>query len=124
MHPLAILSISDHKTRAKYNNIPFDNVVGVLLGIVSDSKIEICHAFDTLASDSPDKIDHDFLDTRTKLYKEIFPSLSVIGWYAMTNGFHETQQMRMKTVCQLFNYNFIFSLEQTPFFCHLLKAMI
>ncbi|EGO02785.1 hypothetical protein SERLA73DRAFT_176164 [Serpula lacrymans var. lacrymans S7.3] len=83
LHPLPILNISEHLTRLKLqtrSNSPF--VLGALLGTQTGRDVEIVNTFE-LATEAgnDDQVDNEFLVSRRDQYKQVFPSLEIIGWY-------------------------------------------
>jgi len=86
LHPLPILNISEHLTRLKLQkdtNAPF--VIGALLGTQTGKDVEIVNTFELAMDDeNPEKVDHAFLVSRKEQYKQVFPSLELIGWYTVT----------------------------------------
>ncbi|KAF8528077.1 COP9 signalosome subunit 6 [Hysterangium stoloniferum] len=89
LHPLPILNISEHLTRQKLQkgtNSPF--VIGALLGTQNGREVEIVNSFDLAADEATDRggniiVDAPFLVSRTQQYKQVFPSLELIGWYSV-----------------------------------------
>ena len=81
MHPLAVLNISDHFTRAKYQSGKDTNyrVVGALLGKQAGRNLEVVNTVELKLSG--DFIDEPFTASRLDAYKKIFPDLECIGWY-------------------------------------------
>ncbi|KAH8120654.1 maintenance of mitochondrial structure and function-domain-containing protein [Phellopilus nigrolimitatus] len=85
LHPLPILNISEHLTRMKLQkntNAPF--VIGGLLGSQNGREVEIVNTFElAMDDDAPDKLNHAFCVSRKEQYKQVFPSLELIGWYTV-----------------------------------------
>ncbi|KAL5535137.1 hypothetical protein ACEPAF_3231 [Sanghuangporus sanghuang] len=85
LHPLPILNISEHLTRLKLQentNNPF--VIGALLGTQNGREVEIVNSFElAMDDDSLQRVDHGFLVSRRDQYKQVFPSLELIGWYTV-----------------------------------------
>jgi len=77
LHPLVIIEISDHYTRAKVNtqhqvgNAP-TRVIGALLGIQSGRKVEIMKSFELVLTVAG--IDDDYLKTKQDQMKKVFPN--------------------------------------------------
>eukprot|EP00049_Salpingoeca_infusionum_P011663 m.203722 g.203722 ORF g.203722 m.203722 type:complete len:316 (-) comp14994_c0_seq1:1853-2800(-) len=85
LHPVVILTISEHITRTKANApqaIP--RVFGALLGKQSGRELEICTTFPAIVegfdSDSP-TIDMALFDKQEASVKRNFPDYEVLGWY-------------------------------------------
>ncbi|KAK7468658.1 hypothetical protein VKT23_003162 [Stygiomarasmius scandens] len=84
LHPLPILSISEHLTRLKLqtnSNSPF--TIGALLGTQNGREVEIVNTFELVMDADGQSIDHGFLVQRRDQYKLTFPSLEFIGWYTV-----------------------------------------
>jgi COP9 signalosome complex subunit 6 len=65
LHPLAILSISEHFTRRKLETeavLPF--TLGALLGTQNGREVEIVNTFELAMDDNGQTIDHSFLVNR------------------------------------------------------------
>ncbi|KAL4515915.1 hypothetical protein Ndes2526B_g00630 [Nannochloris sp. 'desiccata'] len=89
LHPLVLINISDHHTRNKVNAPPDQGsaparVVGCLLGEQSGRSVSIRNSFEvgnTFPEDA-NQLDIPFLYKKLEQYKQTFPQLDVIGWYA------------------------------------------
>ncbi|KAI0080002.1 hypothetical protein K474DRAFT_1658239 [Panus rudis PR-1116 ss-1] len=84
LHPLPILNISEHYTRLKLqtrSTAPF--VIGALLGTQNGREVEIVNTFELAMDESQSIVDEGFFTTRREQYKQVFPSLEVIGWYTV-----------------------------------------
>jgi len=88
LHPLVVISISDHFTRTRVN-APTNSkisIVGILLGMINGGKIEITNSFDIVATFDPASgkltgVDESFLRKRTEAFTTVFPNTTVVGWY-------------------------------------------
>ncbi|GJJ09599.1 hypothetical protein Clacol_003822 [Clathrus columnatus] len=106
LHPLPILNISEHLTRKKLQtgtNNPLgstafsndygmisdincnETVIGALLGTQNGREVEIVNSFDLAVEETTEIpiVDDAFLVSRTQQYKQVFPSLELIGWYTV-----------------------------------------
>ncbi|KZS96106.1 hypothetical protein SISNIDRAFT_451786 [Sistotremastrum niveocremeum HHB9708] len=88
LHPLPVLNISEHLTRAKVQTgNPSPNVLGALLGTQNGRDIEIVNSFELALTPTTEsgeeKVDHEFLAARRDQYKQVFPALEFIGWYTV-----------------------------------------
>ncbi|RPD63247.1 COP9 signalosome subunit 6 [Lentinus tigrinus ALCF2SS1-7] len=84
LHPLPILNISEHLTRARLqtnSTVPF--ILGALLGTQNGRDVEIVNSFELAVEDDGVTVDQGFLVTRKELFKQVFPSLEFIGWYTV-----------------------------------------
>eukprot|EP00347_Sterkiella_histriomuscorum_P008516 403344803 len=91
LHPLVVLNVSDHLTRAKYlsDRSQQDSlrVFGALLGKQVGRVLEIVNTVEVaLKSNLQDQgaviIDTQFMQARLDSYKKNFPELDCIGWYS------------------------------------------
>ena len=72
VHPLVVMNVSDHGTRAKYIQPVQNRVFGVVLGKLEGKVIEMINSIEVKYSFNPDKsikIDEDFMNRRLKAYK-------------------------------------------------------
>jgi len=89
LHPLVVISISDQFTRARLNSPANSNInlIGILLGIPKNGKVEITNCFDIVAkfdatSGKLLSIDEDFMRKRMQAFKEVSSQdTTVVGWY-------------------------------------------
>lgn len=87
VHPQAMLVMSNHFTRVKYDdiNVHLPVHVGLLLGQAAAARLEVNAAIELLVTDEKGqlKIDQAFIDNAYKdIHKFSFPQDSPIGWYA------------------------------------------
>ncbi|KAI5450033.1 hypothetical protein NCC49_003795 [Naganishia albida] len=95
LHPLPILSMSEHYTRDMLAKGSSCKVVGALLGTQSGREVSITNSFEIALMDAGDvdmdtegktnafNVDTDFLETRREQFKQVFPTLDLIGWYTL-----------------------------------------
>ncbi|CBQ68056.1 related to COP9 signalosome complex subunit 6 [Sporisorium reilianum SRZ2] len=89
LHPLPILNISEHLVRTRLQSDDAElTVYGVLLGTQQGRDIEIQNSFeirlDPASSTTPaPMINHAFLKSRQAQYKQVFPTLDLLGWYTI-----------------------------------------
>ncbi|GAA5954381.1 hypothetical protein JCM8115_004569 [Rhodotorula mucilaginosa] len=90
LHPLAILSISEHYTRtaiqAKYTGDvsgPAPVVVGALLGTLNGRELEVVNSFELVVDPADNALDHAYLVTRRDQFKQVFPTFDFLGWYSI-----------------------------------------
>ncbi|KAN0063052.1 hypothetical protein ACQY0O_004215 [Thecaphora frezii] len=89
LHPLPILNVSEHLVRARLQSGDDGvKVYGVLLGTQSGRDVEIQNTFEIqVAADASEgngiAVDHDFLRSRQAQYKQVFPTLDMLGWYTV-----------------------------------------
>eukprot|EP00898_Chlorokybus_atmophyticus_P006793 jgi/Chlat1/7114/Chrsp57S06799 len=89
LHPLVIVSISDHHTRIKAQQTAgsggVPRVIGCLLGLQSGRVVEICNSFELkydAVSSGAVEIDREFFQQKTEQYKKVFPTYEILGWYS------------------------------------------
>ncbi|KAJ9106268.1 hypothetical protein QFC21_001413 [Naganishia friedmannii] len=100
LHPLPILSISEHYTRDTLVKGPSCKVVGVLLGTQSGRELAITNSFEIallergssgdvdMDTEQSGKgraydVDREFLEERREQFKQVFPTLDLLGWYTI-----------------------------------------
>jgi COP9 signalosome complex subunit 6 len=90
LHPLVIINISDHFTRAKVesNANPVPRVIGALLGVQNGRNIEISNSFELVYHnvDGAVVVDTDYLKAKQEQFKKVFPTNDFLGWYSTGNG--------------------------------------
>ena len=82
LHPLVVMNMSDHYTRAQYRQKKKAGeirVVGLILGRQSGHKLELCNTIELLETDG--QVDVLFGKQREERYKEMYDDLEVVGWY-------------------------------------------
>jgi len=99
LHPLVIVNITDHHTRA---NLPSEEnkksktkrrVVGALIGEQLPRKLEIHTSFEVLFKEDSKgviQIDVDFMKKKKEQYNAVFPSYEVLGWYQTASGLSQS----------------------------------
>ena len=94
LHPLVVMNIADHLTRAKYRQEPGVKgyrVIGCILGRQEGKTLEIMNSVETrftaVNKNDPSvtaiEIDEEFTAGRVASYKEMFPDLDAVGWYSV-----------------------------------------
>ncbi|KAG0139718.1 hypothetical protein CROQUDRAFT_666096 [Cronartium quercuum f. sp. fusiforme G11] len=82
LHPLPILNISDHFTRTRLQSrCDSTPIYGALIGTQVARKIEIVNSFELLIQEG--QVDHGFMTTRQEQFKQVFPTLDLLGWYTV-----------------------------------------
>ncbi|PWY85789.1 hypothetical protein BO94DRAFT_624918 [Aspergillus sclerotioniger CBS 115572] len=86
LHPLILLTISDHITRhaARCQQGP---IIGALLGQQNGREITLEHAFECVVTESPNgeiQIPQDWFVERVKQFKDVHkaPALDLVGWWS------------------------------------------
>ncbi|KAF8307468.1 hypothetical protein DL93DRAFT_2088011 [Clavulina sp. PMI_390] len=95
LHPLPILNVSEHFTRLKLQTgKPNPFIIGALLGTQNGREVEIVNSFDLMTNADPGHdvgqgeamgmvVNQEELSNRKEQYKQVFPSLDIIGWYTV-----------------------------------------
>jgi len=90
LHPLVIINISDHFTRAKVesNAATPPRVIGALLGVQNGRNIEISNSFELVYHTLEGNIvvDTDYLKSKQEQFKKVFPTNDFLGWYSTNSG--------------------------------------
>ncbi|WVQ81454.1 hypothetical protein IAT38_003578 [Cryptococcus sp. DSM 104549] len=101
LHPLPILNISEVHNRATHTHKEPPKLIGALLGTEANREISITNSFELTyrplgaAGEDVDMggegsgtrakyvLDSEFLETRKDQFKQVFPTLEVVGWYSV-----------------------------------------
>jgi len=92
LHPLVIINISDHWTRAKVQqNQQNPRVVGALMGTQQGRVIEIYNSFELpfASKDGQTQIDLAFLNKKNEQFKKVFKTYDFLGWYSTGDKVHQ-----------------------------------
>lgn len=86
VHPLVLLSISDHQTRAAKSG---KRVAGVLLGFVRKGVVDVMNSF-AVPFDEDDKdgiwyLDHQYLETVYRMTQRVTAKEVLVGWYSTSD---------------------------------------
>jgi len=86
LHPLVILSIADHATR---DRLQFKKTrsVGALFGVQKGREVKIYETLEMSTTQIDAKvinIDQEAFDSDMKLFKEVYPTFELLGWYSTT----------------------------------------
>ena len=87
VHPLVVMTISDHYTRALYRqhkDLP-TKVIGLVLGQQNGLNLDVANCIEICTDDSG-TFDAKFAKERIDAYKTMYPELEVVGWYSATKG--------------------------------------
>ncbi|ORY29165.1 hypothetical protein BCR39DRAFT_533045 [Naematelia encephala] len=105
LHPLPILNISDHQTRARLTTPDAPKLIGALLGTQTNREVSIVNSFELIYGGTANdgdvemvessagagststwgkfSLNSEFLETRKDQFKQVFPALDIIGWYSV-----------------------------------------
>ncbi|CAO1615000.1 unnamed protein product [Jaminaea pallidilutea] len=92
LHPLPILSISEHLVRVQAQQQGSGKAVkvyGALLGTQDGQHVEVHNTFEVKVDESSGAVDHTFFKSRQAQYKQTFPTFDFLGWYS--NGLQPSQ---------------------------------
>lgn len=88
VHPIVVMSISDHYTRALYRQSKdkqhTTRVLGLVLGQQNGLHLDVANLVEISEKDGV--IDEKFCRERIAAYKKMYPELEVVGWYSATKG--------------------------------------
>lgn len=104
LHPLVIINISEHFTRIKAQHGSIASpVCGAILGTQDGRRVEIFNSFELVINDANGAavIDSEFLESKSQQFKEVFPTLDILGWYttgSAPNALHLALHKQMMTV--------------------------
>eukprot|EP01087_Luapelamoeba_hula_P003084 TRINITY_DN12905_c0_g1_i1.p1 TRINITY_DN12905_c0_g1~~TRINITY_DN12905_c0_g1_i1.p1 ORF type:complete len:323 (-),score=60.05 TRINITY_DN12905_c0_g1_i1:143-1111(-) len=85
LHPLVIINISDHATRAKAGDgKTYSRVIGALCGIQSGRSVEIFNTFEMAYTvvDGSLIIDTDYVKKKQEQFIQVFKNYELLGWYS------------------------------------------
>ncbi|KAL6049460.1 COP9 signalosome complex subunit 6 [Balamuthia mandrillaris] len=85
LHPLVIINISDHYTRAKVTTEQADpRVIGALMGVQSGRNVEIFNSFELVYNEVEGAvvIDLDYLKRKQEQFETVFKGQDLLGWYS------------------------------------------
>eukprot|EP01111_Echinosteliopsis_oligospora_P012919 TRINITY_DN4506_c0_g1_i1.p1 TRINITY_DN4506_c0_g1~~TRINITY_DN4506_c0_g1_i1.p1 ORF type:complete len:313 (-),score=102.33 TRINITY_DN4506_c0_g1_i1:64-1002(-) len=86
LHPLVIINMSDHFTRAKVEATTqtAPRVIGAILGTQNGRNLEISNSFELVFNtiDGLVVIDFDYLRRKQEQFKTVFPNIEFLGWYS------------------------------------------
>jgi COP9 signalosome complex subunit 6 len=93
VHPLAIMSISDHWTRSLSTlHAQAGDTLGVLLGQVLDGKLSVVASFELLVDrqcESSISIVEDKAKAHMERLQEVYVGMDVVGWYTFGDRLRE-----------------------------------
>eukprot|EP00760_Papus_ankaliazontas_P024296 PhM_4_TR2215/c0_g1_i1/m.9008/K12179/COPS6, CSN6; COP9 signalosome complex subunit 6 len=112
VHPLVVMNVSDHFTRAKVSGRN-KRVVGALFGQQVGRRVEVHTTFELVTTDddngAPDplriKIDVAYMKQKKEQYTAVFPSYEILGWYVASNTVLE---------CDMDSHKQIFAMNESP----------
>ncbi|KAJ5075612.1 cop9 signalosome complex subunit 6 [Anaeramoeba ignava] len=106
LHPLVLINITDHYTRAKLNEKKEPRVVGALLGTLVGRRVEIHNSFE-LVYDIVEKqlvIDTTYFVQKREQFSQVFPEYEFLGWYSSGKDIEQNDIVVHQTLLE-FNDN-------------------
>jgi len=85
LHPLVLINISDHYTRAKYSTEEKNpRVIGALFGVQSGRNVEVTNSFELVYNviEGAVVIDTDYLKAKQEQFVTVFKNHDLLGWYS------------------------------------------
>ncbi|KAL5487681.1 hypothetical protein ACEPAI_5789 [Sanghuangporus weigelae] len=81
VHPVVLFNILDHYLRRKDSQ---ERVIGTLLGIRTETEIEVHNCFAVLHSETTEQVavDQDYHRTVYDLHHKVHPKEVIVGWYS------------------------------------------
>ncbi|KAJ7591647.1 JAB1/Mov34/MPN/PAD-1 ubiquitin protease-domain-containing protein [Mycena floridula] len=81
IHPVALFSILDHYLRRTDAQ---DRVIGTLLGVRTDTEVEVRSSFAVLHSETSEQVavDMEYHRTMYELHHKVNPKEVIVGWYS------------------------------------------
>jgi len=86
LHPLVIINISDHATRARMqtDGKSQPRVIGALFGVQSGRNVEIFNSFEIVYTEVEGSIvlDTEYVKTKQEQFSLVFKNYDILGWYS------------------------------------------
>jgi len=86
LHPLVIINISDHATRARMSSggKTQSRVIGALFGVQSGRSVEIFNSFEIVYTEVEGSviIDTEYVKTKQEQFSQVFKNYDLLGWYS------------------------------------------
>jgi len=87
LHPLVIINISDHATRARMQSTDGKSqprVLGALFGVQSGRNVEIFNSFEIVYTDVEGAlvIDTEYVKAKQEQFSLVFKNYDLLGWYS------------------------------------------
>lgn len=103
LHPLVLINLSDHYTRIKANSTAGTHVrvMGCLLGSQSGRTVDISNSFEMRFDAEGLNLDQAFLTKKQEQYKQVFPKLDVVGWYATGSELQDADMHMHRKVSEI-----------------------
>eukprot|EP01061_Rhynchopus_euleeides_P011871 TRINITY_DN21458_c0_g1_i1.p1 TRINITY_DN21458_c0_g1~~TRINITY_DN21458_c0_g1_i1.p1 ORF type:complete len:299 (+),score=93.46 TRINITY_DN21458_c0_g1_i1:240-1136(+) len=118
LHPLVVLNVSDHFTRATVNKNSPQRVVGALLGVQTGRAIEIFTSFELVVTTAEDgsasDLDVVYLEEKKAHYNAVFPTYELVGWYASGTRLHESDTVIHKAFMRYNEYPLVMQMDTQP----------
>ena len=82
LHPQVILSIADHYVRCTVQNKDINRVIGLVLGVQTGQTLNLTHCIEISQKTAKLEVENEQFNTDMELFKKLFPSHELLGWYA------------------------------------------
>jgi len=114
LHPLVIMSISDHDTRLTVTNGDKNapRPIGALLGEQTGRVVDVSGSFELIYTeiDGLFVVDLDFLKSKIEAYNKVFPKAEFLGWYSTGSNIDAKVDVHFHKQFMDFNENPVFLL--------------
>ncbi|KAF7268401.1 COP9 signalosome subunit 6 [Rhynchophorus ferrugineus] len=104
LHPLVIMNVSEHWTRARAQGdgqVP--QVFGALIGKQKGRNIEVMNSFELVFSVIGEDIiiDRDYYNMKEEQFKQVFSDMDFIGWYTTGDTPNNSDIKVHKQICEI-----------------------
>ncbi|EGG16755.1 Mov34/MPN/PAD-1 family protein [Cavenderia fasciculata] len=100
LHPLVLINISDHFTRAKVentNSVP--RVIGLISGLQNGRVIEVCNSFELVLT-KDGTLDLEYLKKKNEQFKKVFATYDILGWYSTGSQVSQSDLLLHKQIME------------------------
>jgi len=104
LHPLCVMNISDHYTRARVQGskiaTPSKRVVGALFGQQQGRRVEIHTTFELVFEEKEGVIiiNAEYAKRKKEAYTAVFPNYEILGWYLTSDAILEKDKIPHKEI--------------------------
>mmetsp|Transcript_20469 Transcript_20469/g.33022 ORF Transcript_20469/g.33022 Transcript_20469/m.33022 type:complete len:150 (+) Transcript_20469:144-593(+) len=119
LHPLAIISISDHYTRVAMGaSVQSDSqkILGLLFGIQVGREVAIHDCYEmvfTKGEDGKIQLNEQSIQNQIELLTAVYPGYELLGWYSVGPCVQEPEDLEIQRSMMAFNESPLFLL-MTP----------
>ncbi|CAG9771988.1 unnamed protein product [Ceutorhynchus assimilis] len=104
LHPLVIMNVSEHWTRARAQaEGQAPQVFGALIGKQKGRNIEIMNSFELVVNTIGENtiIDRDYYNMKEEQFKQVFSEMDFIGWYTTGENPNNSDIKVHKQICDI-----------------------